>query len=40
MLGKLATAFAGKKIAESTRGIGGPAGAALGFAAPMLAAAD
>ncbi len=37
MIGKLIGAFAGNQIAKQTRGgIGGPAGAALGFAAPML----
>ena len=37
MIGKLIGAFAGNQIAKSTRGgVGGPAGAALGFAAPMI----
>ncbi|MGB3739158.1 MAG: hypothetical protein WA948_07375 [Pontixanthobacter sp.] len=37
MIGKIIGAFAGNQIAKSTRGgVGGPAGAALGFAAPMI----
>jgi hypothetical protein len=36
MIGKLIGAFVGSKLAKQSRGIGGPAGAALGVAAPML----
>ncbi len=37
MIGKLIGAFAGNQIAKSTRGgVGGQAGAALGFIAPAI----
>ncbi len=37
MIGKIFGAFAGSKIAEHTRGIGGPTGAVLGVGAAALA---
>ncbi len=37
MIGKIIGAFAGGKIAEHTRGIGGPTGAVLGVGAAALA---
>ena len=37
MFGKIIGAIAGSKIAESTRGIGGPGGAALGIGAATIA---
>ncbi len=36
MFGKIIGAVAGSKIAESTRGIGGPGGAVLGWGAASL----
>lgn len=36
MLGKIIGAFVGGKVAERSRGIGGPTGAALGVLAPMV----
>lgn len=37
MIGKLIGAFAGSKLAENTRSIGGPAGAVLGVGAATIA---
>lgn len=37
MFGKIIGAVAGSKIAQSTRGIGGPGGAALGIGAAAIA---
>jgi len=37
MIGKIIGAFAGSKVAEHTRGIGGPTGAVLGVGAAALA---
>ena len=37
MFGKIIGAVAGSKIAEHTRGIGGPGGAALGIGAATIA---
>ena len=36
MIGKIITAAIGNQVAKNTRGIGGPAGAAIGFIAPAL----
>lgn len=36
MIGKILGAFVGGKVAEHTRGIGGPTGAALGVLAPAI----
>lgn len=36
MIGKIITAAIGNKVAKNTRGIGGPAGAAIGFIAPAI----
>lgn len=36
MIGKIVGAFVGGKVAQRTRGIEGPTGAALGVLAPML----
>lgn len=36
MIGKIAGAFLGGKVAQHTRGIGGPTGAALGVLAPLV----
>jgi hypothetical protein len=37
MIGKIFGAFAGSKLAKSTRGIGGPGGAMLGMGAAAIA---
>lgn len=37
MIGKIFGAFAGSKLAKSTRGIGGPGGAILGVGAAAIA---
>ncbi|WP_336985779.1 hypothetical protein [Altererythrobacter aquiaggeris] len=37
MIGKLIGAIAGSKLAETTKGLGGPSGAALGVGAAMIA---
>jgi len=37
MIGKIIGAFAGSKLAKSTRGIGGPGGAMLGMGAVAIA---
>lgn len=36
MIGKVLGAFLGGKVAQHTRGIGGPTGAALGVLAPAI----
>lgn len=36
MIGKIITAVIGNQVAKNTRGIGGPAGAAIGFIAPAI----
>lgn len=36
MIGKVLGAFLGGKVAQQTRGVAGPTGAALGVIAPML----
>lgn len=37
MFGKIVGAFAGSKLAQGARGVGGPTGAALGMGAAMVA---
>lgn len=36
MIGKVIGAIAGAKIAENSKSLGGPAGAAIGIVAPMV----